>query len=337
MTLVVGSHFGDSIGIVCDTRVTLSQENGIKKYYDAFQKVYYNNPFIVGFAGAIDAATKIWIPFYKEHFINKLSEPKEILLKKSVDTEWIFSTLKAQYEYSIEKNIISPNSRFIIILAAENFIELKKTGVKNENNNFINAGNMSIENFTNFFSKSDTMNANHRKLIAISFPEKEIREANPGEKIIIGSGDYIDKFMLNETVLLLPELTADARIAVKIGSLMTSIKTFSEIANDPSFNGITIGMGFQDGGFEACYSLFNSFPSDAIDIENYNWQSTNKIESTMGELCNYKIGFDPDSYWAFILDFKNSRKLHFWTIFDLYYKRETKLFINLPRLDSLMV
>jgi hypothetical protein len=74
MTLVVGLHLGDTVGIVADTRVTVRDGTHLI-YRDDALKIFQRPPLIIGLAGDAISAEALVTTFQLQHLV-PLAEPE---------------------------------------------------------------------------------------------------------------------------------------------------------------------------------------------------------------------------------------------------------------------
>ena len=299
MTFVIGAHLGDAVGVLADTRVTVHRSSGVE-YFDNALKVYQRPPLLIGLAGDAIASDLLVTKFQLRYLV---STDAVQAYAHAVDGPWMFSNLLATYDDVLKERLIHPDTRFSLIIAAENSAALEHDSV--EVRNFIGTPNATISASVSSVSV-DEREAGQRLVFAIDFPSRRIEKAGPGAAVIRGSGRVSEVFLrARHSVLVGHQLSFGDRLA----SIARDMLVAAEGLKDPSFNALVLGWARSYGYAESVLQNLIAWPEHSAPPESYIWEAFNP-EDMIPEVGLYAIGSDLHNFelgWVF--DTQNKRKL----------------------------
>jgi len=326
MTLILGVRFHDGVGIAGDTRAVsvnpLNPQKIIKA--DNYCKVYYLSPFIFGISGNAYIGSLLLIEYLRE-----VAYPysNEFLLSKALDLEWITNFFKIKYREIISKKRLNDFPLVGLMIASCEFKPNNSTIHKSKNREMNYEEYLRESGFSSSAMSEAVKNlvGNQENkissmLITLTFPDEKVKECNPLETIMMGSGKNIDSNLRRDIKIISPEIR-DASIATRMQSLLGSWTATNQKNNDEHFNSIVHSivldpkqvryLGHHTIIYNDYYYSVNIaskyiFPMSEKDFDNVfstlirelrkKDQSRNDIET-----------FHDGEYW-WILDYKNNRK-----------------------------
>src|SRR5262245_19905984 len=110
MTLIVGAHLGDGVGVLGDTRLSVTHRKTRRTtYYDDCQEIYSFPSVLVGVAGDLRSASRFLLRFYQQHLMD---QPKEEALYRSSERDVLSDLLCFEYDRAVWDGQIEPERRF---------------------------------------------------------------------------------------------------------------------------------------------------------------------------------------------------------------------------------
>jgi hypothetical protein len=262
VTLVVGVHLGDAVGLMADTRATIEHPDGRVVRRDDVLKVYNCPPVLAAFAGRARAASRL-VGAYHQLMFGALDERTAYL--RSVEEATVRAGLLGAYERCLAQNIVLPDELFSCVLAMENSPALRSSLPTGSTHHGVHAADFASS--TAMWSRADEHHA-HRLVIAARFPSCDIEALEPGESILVGSGKSSEKLLAYQrTVVYGQSMSFGDRIAA-IGADFVRAATLTD---DPSFNACMLGIGVGCGEIEGTLHGLHAWPTRGLPIEAYVW------------------------------------------------------------------
>ena len=307
MTLILGAHLGDGVGLVGDTRVTVTYSDGHLEHFDDCQKIYNLIGCLVGVAGDLKAA-HLTIAEIISRSLYDLS-PSEAV-HRCAQADWIESELKKAHSAVVREQRDLTSRRFNLILANEDVTVARPKTVVPENR----GGGFILDNSISLRARMLRRGGESRcSVISAAFPDCALRSLTPGEVIYVGSGDYIDEVVQEDIAVIPPGATAKhawQRFSMLMGNYKTSQSKFP----DDTFNLIEHALFMGDGVLESMFTTFNAWPKNGVPQNSYSWGDMSDWQQEwgdkmFGESITYSTGFDPDILNCSIYDYKLERTL----------------------------
>lgn len=299
MTLVVGVHLGDTVGVLADTRVTV-QDGSRLEYYDNALKVYQRPPVIIGLAGNAISADLLVTKFQIEHLVPLATEEA---YARSVDSDWMVSNIMSAYSDAIRESFVDREDEFAVIMAAENsaFLINKEPAV----GNFMGVTNATIGASVRAVSV-DEEEPGKRLVFVMDFPSGNVEVAPAGGCVMRGSGTISEVFLRSRgTVQNGWQLSFGDRLA----SVAYDLVRAAEVVDHPSFNSVVLGWARCRGLTESVLHGLASWPKHSAPPDAYVWEALSE-EDPIPQVGAYCVGSDlHDFELGWIFDIERQRKL----------------------------
>ena len=269
MTLIVGMHLGDSVGVVADSRATVRYRGGRMKYLDNALKVYAFPPyFIAAVAGDAFAATG---------FLNSLllrlltvGSPDEFF-GAATDLSSMSEHILQTYQSDLQNNLLEKDQRFACVLGTEDLVRVAELDEAPRATTLPpSISNASFESSAAQLARPVREGDRLRTLFSVRFPEGRIEQARTGQAFYIGSGSGAAKQLSNRTTVLVPP--SDMSHGDRLAAAAVDVSTAHRLSGDSSFNGIYFGISLSCGALATMLHSFNSWPSDSMSKNEYEWE-----------------------------------------------------------------
>jgi hypothetical protein len=287
MTLVVGMHLGDSVGVVGDSRVTIRHEDGRIARLDNALKVYAFPPyFIAAVAGDAFASTGFLNSFLLR--LATVCSPSEYF-RGATDLSWMSEHLLETYRSDIEEHLIAEDQRFACILGTENLVALEALGAVAHTLQLPwSVSEASFESSATHLAHVVGDGDKLRTLLSVKFPEGRIEQLNTGQAAYLGSGSGAAKQLRNRTTLMIPP--ANMSHGDRLAAAAADVSDAQRLSGDSSFNGIYFGLSLSCGALATTLHGFNRWPSDSRPKDAYEWNADNF--NNIPKLIPYSAGLD---------------------------------------------
>lgn len=287
MTLVVGMHLGDSVGVVADSRVTVRYRDGRMRRLDNAMKVYAFPPyFIAAVAGDAFAATG---------FLNSLllriatvCSPTEYF-GGATDLSWMREHILQTYHSDLQDHLLEEGQRFACVLGTENLAAVVELG------EVTRAATLPPSISDSSFESSAAQLAHPvregdrlRTLFLVRFPEEQIEQTCTGHALYIGSGSGAAKQLRSRTTAMIPP--PDMWHGDRLAAAAVDVSTAQRLSGDSSFNGICFGISLSCGTLATTLHGFNRWPADSVSKDEYAWEDYNFED--VPESLPYSAGLD---------------------------------------------
>jgi len=278
MTIVIGAHLGDGVGIAADTRVSY----GTAAFRDNALKVYLYPPyFIVGIAGDVMAAIHLLAHFYRRHFLNV---SRRNGFRQAVNPLWMRQHLVDLYK-QLE---CCRGFRFRLVIAADDTLEdFNARGALEPT--------MSVTHFhgASFGASASTLTdqryrSGNRLLMGVAFPSGDIELAEPTEIISAGSGEKFFKALLDQSVLISARALS---LTDRFAALSREIERLAMRSKTGSINPFCVGMVLGRGGIGLTLHSYQAWPNDS-DPGEYEWEPSDPAADGYVSSQVYSVGFD---------------------------------------------
>ena len=287
MTLVVGMHLGDSVGVVADSRTTVRYRDGRTRYLDNALKVYAFPPyFIAAVAGDAFAGTG---------FLNSLL--LRLITVCSLDEFFGAATDLSQmrehilqtYHSDLQNNLLNKDQRFACVIGTENLVRVSELGETPRLATLPpSISDASFESSAAQMARPGREDDRLRTIFSVRFPEGRIEQARTGQVIYIGSGSVAAKRLSHRTTVLFPP--SDMSHGDRLAAAAVDVSTAQELSGDPSFNGIYFGISLSCGAFATILHGFDSWPSDPVSKNEYAWEDYHSED--IPKLTPFSAGLD---------------------------------------------
>lgn len=305
MTLVVGAHLGDAVGIVADTRVTHTESGGTAKFFDDALKVYMLPHCLVGIIGAAWPAATL-LEAFRDECLMELSLRGEF--SNVVDISWMREKLVGVFQRRCGTRLTG-RERFSCVFACE--VEFERTDDDTPAGALQPTKAITDSTFRSqarVLTRPDAL-MDKRTVFSIEFPSTRIETTRPGDVIVLGSGAGSERLLASRTSAY--ACPSGISLGSRIGALGIDIGTAAVMANERSFNGIAIGLAVSRGYLEATLNSFQRWPADSEPKSTYSWLPMNTTDKTeIPKSIPFAVGLDVrEANVAWIYDLAESKKL----------------------------
>jgi hypothetical protein len=320
MTLVVGVHLGDTVGVLADTRVTV-QDGSRTEYFDNALKVYQRPPLIIGMAGNAISSNVLATRFQLEYLVSLASDEA---YARSVDADWMIPRVMRAYSDAMREGIVDREDEFALILAAENSVVLMNS--QPTPSDFMGFSNATISASVPAVSLAEA-EPGQRLVFVVDFPSGKVEVARPGGFVIRGSGAVSEVFLrTRHTVLHGRQLSFGDRLA----SIAWDMVRAAEVVDDASFNSAVLGWARCRGHTQSVLHSLASWPKHSVSPEVYAWEPLTE-EDIIPHVGAYCVGSDlRDFELGWILDIERQRKLRVKPIGPEGVRVNSRYILSLP-------
>lgn len=327
MTLVVGMHLGDAVGVVGDSRATLQYEDGRTVSLDNAHKVYAFPPyFVVGIAGDALSASGFVNSFYLRCFA---ASTQREAFERVIDLEWMKSHLLATYEAEIRDDLLSVSHPFRCVFACENTPALKESGdTPMEMSVPLTVSDASFNTSAAILTVPNAREG-LRLVFSIAFPGGQIEVARPGNAILIGSGSIYETRLAQTSTLMAP--VGAMSHGDRLAAAAWDVSRAAQLAGDPTINGIYFGLAMSCGVPQTMLHGFHEWPDDSEPKEHYVWEPYDF--SDVPVMIPYSAGLDVSETnvgWIYDAAARKRMKLQSYlepAFIDAQVKRQWRLLI----------
>lgn len=278
MTIVVGAHLGDGVGVAADTRV----HYGSDVIGDDALKVYQYPPyFIVGIAGDALAAVTLLTDFYIRFFMRVTREQG---FAQAVDHDWMQENLRHLY-----RDLKRCHGRqFGLVFAADDtLLHFNPGGAHEPTMNVAALHNASFDTSAEVLTQVEDM-PGKRLLMSLSFPDENCQIAGPGQVISIGSGVQFEPLLKSSVGVVVSD---NLSLGDRFAAFSRDLGTLDKLAADTSFNGFCIGIVY--GRSDASLTLhgYHDWPHGSVP-EDYEWEPSDPRQDAFPHMMPYTVGYD---------------------------------------------
>ncbi len=308
MTLVVGAHLGDAVGIAADTRVTRDYSDGTRKLSDDALKVYVFPHCLVGIVGSAQSAATFLNMFRLKCFA-RLSARDEF--SNVVNIQWMHAHLVRVFERACAAGSLDRSRKFRCVFACEDTVAPQdpvRITAENPTQHVSVVTDSSFGSQAKVLTQYDAM-PSRRVVFSIEFPSRQIQTAEPGEVIVVGSGALSEHRLKKRRTAY--AITSELSLGSRIGALAFDIGTAAKIADDTSFNGIVVGLAVRRGYIEATLNGFHHWPSHSEAQSGYEWRPMDSVDvAEIPHATPFAVSLDiRESNVGWIYDLKLRRKV----------------------------
>ena len=309
MTLVVGAHFGNLVGISADTRVTCRHKNGEVRYADDALKIYQFPPFLVGIAGSAIPAMHTLHEFRRENFPQG---PSPESFRLSGDLDWMARRLVSSYE-NISQEI--EGQRFRLVFATcPSFLDPPHEAM-NWPLSVKNGISKSFTDSTRPLTQGDQKQGLTPLVFCVSFPDRQVTTAEPGAVLVAGSGAKHESFLMEKPSMMAVNGIGPGDPMASVGRDMITV---IETAGDSSVNAFIMGATIGPSILQYTIHSHIKWPSDT-KVPSTRWVPMNQNEDQTHVLKadDYSVGLDMAAInVGWIYDSSKNRKLPTRSLFD---------------------
>lgn len=278
MTLVMGAHLGDAVGIAGDTRVSFG--NG--EFRDDALKVYQFPPFfIAGISGDAWSAVVLINEFYLHAFVGVSRQDG---FRRAVDPDYVRKTLLELYADTADCH----HHPFGIVYAADDTLLTLKPGESRQH-----TMDVAVIQSASFHQSAETLARTEgvpgrRLLLSISFPEGKTATAGPGQVLLAGTGAKFEPSLMARPVAIHgAQLAMGDRFAAMTGDM----QPLAEIANDASFNGFSVGIALGWSDLSLTLHGYHHWPNGSRP-EDCEWEPADPSADGFPHMIPFSVGFD---------------------------------------------